>query len=152
MALTFGLSSIRDLFAKLQRDAHALEEEVTSDRFFNFVVTGYSMIDWVENDPSVPFAAKDGAVVDGLRNDQWLKICGDLANACKHFTLNRRKLVTASATSARGWGLGRYGKGGYGVGEESIEVQLDDGSRFHCLDLVKNVLAIWQNFFMSHGI
>jgi hypothetical protein len=47
----------------LQRDAAGLEEEVTSDRLFNFVVTGYSMIDWVENDPNVPPAARaDGLV------------------------------------------------------------------------------------------
>jgi hypothetical protein len=46
MALTFALSSIRDLFAKLERDAALLDEEVTADRAFNFVVTGYSMIDY----------------------------------------------------------------------------------------------------------
>jgi hypothetical protein len=126
---TGDLSSIRDLFAKLQRNAAALEQEVTSDGVFNFVVTGY-----------------------GLYDDQWLKVCGDLANACKHFILDRRKPVTKSANSARGWGAVRYGKGGYGVGEESIEVQLNDGTSFQCLDLVKNVLATWQSFFKSHGM
>lgn len=152
MALTFNLLSVRDLFAKLQRDAALLKEEVTSDRLFNFVVTGYSMIDWVEKDPNVAPGAKAGAVVRGLRDDQWLKVCGDLATACKHFTLDRRKPVTASATSAGGFGIGGYGKGGYGVGEESIQVQLNDGKTFQCLNLMENVLATWQNFFRSHGI
>src|ERR1019366_6569578 len=63
-----------------------------------------------------------------------------------------RKPVTKSANSARGWGAVRYGKGGYGVGEESIEVQLNDGTSFQCLDLVKNVLATWQSFSKSHGM
>ena len=149
---TGDLSSIRDLFAKLQRNAAALEQEVTSDGVFNFVVTGYTMIEWVKNDPKVPSVAKAGSVVQGLYDDQWLKVCGDLANACKHFILDRRKPVTKSANSARGWGAVRYGKGGYGVGEESIEVQLNDGTSFQCLDLVKNVLATWQSFFKSHGM
>ncbi len=154
MALTFSLLSVNDLFAKLQRDAAALEQEVTSDRLFNFVVTGYSMIDWVKNDPKVPPAAKADPVVQGLHDDRWLRICGDLANGCKHFTLDlhKRKPITASASSKRGYGVGRYGKGGYGVGEESIEVQLNDGTSFPCLDLVNNVIKSWQSFFKSQGL
>ena len=88
MTLTFGLSSTRDLFAKLQRDAAALESEVTSDRLFNFVVTGYSMIDWVKHDPSIPATAKAPAAVQTLYDDKWLKVCGDLATAVKHFALS----------------------------------------------------------------
>lgn len=152
MALTFGLASIRDLQAKLQRDAAALNEEVTSDSFFNFVVTGYSMIDWIKNDPSVPSTAKVQAIVQSLYNDRWLKVCGDLATASKHFTLSKRTPITSSASSFCGFGVGRHGKGGYGVGEESIEVCLNDGTSFHCLDMVEGVLSSWQNFFSVHGI
>ena len=152
MAHTFGLTSIRDLQAKLKRDAAALDEEVTSDRFFNFVVTGYSMIDWVKNDPSVPPCAKAPAIVQGLYNDHWLKVCGDLATASKHFTLTTRTPITSSASSSSGFGEGRFGRGGYGGGEESIEVCLNDGTSFHCLDLVQGVLSSWQTFFSVHGI
>ncbi|AOS84391.1 hypothetical protein BIU88_09770 [Chlorobaculum limnaeum] len=152
MALTFGLTSIRDLHAKLQRDAATLDEEVTSDSFFNFVVTGYSMIDWVKNDPSVSSAAKVPAIVESLYNDHWLKVCGDLATASKHFTLTKRTPITSSASSLSGFGVGRFGKGVYGVGEESIEVCLNDGTSFHCLDMVQGVLSSWQTFFSIHGI
>ena len=152
MTLTYGLSSVRDLFAKLQRDAAALDEEVTSDRMFNFVVTGYSMIDWVKNDSSVPATAKTASAIKGLYNDKWLKVCGDLATASKHFTLTSRVPITASATTAQGFGVGRFGKGGFGVGEESIEVHLNDSTTFHCLDLVNGVVGAWQAFFSAHGI
>jgi hypothetical protein len=152
MALTFGFSSLRDVFAKLKRDAAALDEEVTSDGLFNFVVTGYSMIDWVKKDPSVPVAAKAGPLVQALYNDQWLKVCGDLATASKHFTLTSRNPITDSATSESGFGVGRYGMGGYGVGEESIEIKLNDGTTFNCLDLVKGVLSTWNAYFTAHGI
>ncbi len=54
MALTFGLRTPRDLLEKLERDAALINDEVTSDRFFNFVVTGYSMVDWIKNDSSIP--------------------------------------------------------------------------------------------------
>ena len=110
MALTFGLTSLNDLYAKLKRDASALEHEVTSDHFFNFVVTGYSMIDWVKNDPYVPYTAKSSDILQGLYNDQWLKVCGDLATACKHYTLSKRKPITLSAIASSGFGVGGFGK------------------------------------------
>ena len=150
MALTYGLLSARSLYEKLQRDAKALKEEVNSDRFFNFVVTGYSLIDWVEEDPSVPKTAQ--TAVNDIRSYKWIKRCGDIAIASKHFTVKDRKLITSSATSEQGFGLGRYGRGGFGLGEERIEVKLTDGSSFDCFELVDGVMNTWNNFFSSHGI
>jgi hypothetical protein len=152
MPLTFGLSSVRELFAKLERDADLLDAEVTSDRLFNFVVTGYSMIDWVRNDPSVPASAKAVYEVDLLHIDPWLKVCGDLATACKHFSFTQRVPITQSADARQGYGCGRFGKGAYGAGELSIEIQTNDGTTFTGLELVNGVISKWQAFFKTHGI
>jgi hypothetical protein len=150
MALTYGLSSARSLYEKLQRDAEALEEEVNSDRFFNFFVTGYSLIDWVKKDPSVPQTAQ--TAVNDIRDDQWIKTCRDIANASKHFTLNYSNPTTSSVTSEQGFGVGRYGLGGFGLGEERINVTLTDGSSFDCLKLVDGVMNTWKNFFSLYDI
>jgi hypothetical protein len=152
MVLSFGFSGIKDLFLKLEREATALNEEVTRDRFFNFVVTGYSLIDWIKNDPSVPSSAKNKQVIERLYNDRWLKICGDLATACKHFKLSKRKSITSSATSEQGFGCGRYDKGLYGIGEEAILVTLNDKTTFECQDIITGVLTTWNSFFLDHGI
>ena len=57
--LPIPLSSPRDLFEKRKRDAALLiDDEITTDRFFNFVVTGYSLIDWIKADPA--FATQQG--------------------------------------------------------------------------------------------
>ncbi|MGH6804172.1 MAG: hypothetical protein ACREC3_12520 [Methyloceanibacter sp.] len=153
MPLTFGFNSIRDLLAKLERDAKALDEdEVTGDRFLSFVLTGYSMIDWVKKDPSVPASAKQPSVVQALYADQWLKVCGDLATAVKHFTLTSRVPITNSTKLEDGFGVGGFGKAGYGVGEKSIEITLNDGTKFNGLDLVRGVLTTWKSFFRAHQI
>ncbi|WP_339753405.1 hypothetical protein [uncultured Marinobacter sp.] len=152
MGLTYGLRSVRELFAKLQRDAKLLDEEVTSDRLFNFVLTGYSMIDWVRNDPSISKPAKSETEIDSLYADYWLKICGDLATASKHFKLTKRQPITRSATSSQGYSVGRYGKGGYGVGEEAIQIELDDGARYDVLEFVNGVVEAWKGFFYRHQI
>jgi hypothetical protein len=81
-----------------------------------------------------------------------LKACGDLANAAKHFTLDKRVPITRSASSKRGFGLGRYGVGAFGIGEESIEVQLNDGTNVSALELTQQVLDTWQAFFSRHRI
>ena len=152
MTLIPGLDSAKDLHAKLQRDAALLDKEVSSDVFFNFVVTGYSLIDWIKNDPGVPPAATTPSEIDSLYADKWLKVCGDLATAAKHFTLTQRKPISSSATSHQGYGTGRYGKAVYGIGEESIEVTLNDGTSFSALELVEGVLDSWQSFFAKHRI
>jgi hypothetical protein len=147
MSLTFGIETTRELFEKLKRDAAALKEEVSSDNFFNFVVTGYSMIDGVKNDPTVPAKAKEKQVIDALYQEHWLKVCGDLAIAVKHFKLTSRNPITSSADSAQGFGVGRFG-----VGEESIEVTLNDGTSFNCLDLVQGVVNKWESFLSAYKI
>jgi hypothetical protein len=48
--------------------------------------------------------------------------------------------------------VGRFGKGGFGIGEESINVALNDGTNISALDLVEGVLGTWQSFFARHGL
>ena len=147
-----SLRSAPELLQKLRRDAALLEDEVTSDRLFNFVVTGYSLIDWIKHDPTVPAAAKVGSEIDSLYHDPWLTLCGDLATAAKHFELTTRKPTASGVTAARGWGVGRFGKGGYGVGEEEIRVHLPDGTAHDVFALVEGVLRAWKNFFTRHSL
>jgi hypothetical protein len=115
MGLTPGLSSAVDLFRKLQRDTR-LDHELTDDHFFNLVITGYSLIDWVKHDPSLPAAARTPESIAGLHNEPWLNLCGDLANASKHFVLTTRVPATKEVTSKSGLGIdaterGRSAKG-----------------------------------------
>jgi hypothetical protein len=155
-ALTFGFNSTLDLFEKLQRDADALDERVTGDKFFDFVVTGYSMIDWVKQDNSLSEQARNEAGDGTLHKDRWLNICGDLATASKHCSVARRakggNVVTDSTEHHKGYGAGRFGRGPFGVGEEWFDIALKDGTEIHCLELVEGVLKTWQEFFGRHGI
>lgn len=156
MSLVPGLTSAVDLFHKLQRDAERLNAEVTSDAFFNFVVTGYSIIDWIKNDPAIPASAKTRAELDTLYESPWLKVCGDLANASKHFTLTRRTPVTVEATSKSGFGMGRYDTASFGRGEESIEIKVRDTkgneSEWTALEFATAVNQAWLVFFARHGV
>jgi len=156
VSLVPGLNSAVDLFHKLQRDAERLNREVTSDAFFNFVITGYSLVDWIKNDPVMPASTKTTAVRDGLYREPWLKVCGDLANASKHFMLTHRVPVTTEAKSTSGYGMGRCGAGAFNIGEETIEIQVRDEkgieSEWTALEFVTGVIQVWLGFFARHKI
>jgi len=153
MSRTYGFKTAPDLLAKLERDAELLREEVSSDRFFNFVVTAYSLADWIENDPNVPSSAKSD--LQRFRGTDQIQICRDLTNASKHFQLDPRRNPNpkvVAADSEQGFDVGRFGVGGYGVGEEEITVVLSAGNTIKGLDLVEDTLREWKQFFISHGI
>jgi hypothetical protein len=153
MSRTYGIKTAPDLLAKLERDAQLLREEVSSDRFFNFVVTAYSLADWIQNDPTVPASAKSD--LQRFRGTAQIKICRDLANASKHFQLDPTRNPSpkvASAESDQGFGVGRFGVGGFGVGEEEITVVLSAGNSINGLDLMAGTLKEWHQFFTAHGI
>src|SRR5438128_7144141 len=99
------LRSAADLLQKVRRDAALLDQEITSDRFFNFVVTAYSLIDWIKHDPTVPASAKTPSTIDLIRNDPWLLLCGDAATGAKHFKLTSRAPTADKVSVASGWGV-----------------------------------------------
>jgi hypothetical protein len=127
-----------------------MHQEVTSDNFFNFVVTADFLIKRIQNDPSVPASAK--ADIQRLRGDKWLKVCHDLANASNNLTLNYSPITVSARTQQGAFGMGHFSKGTYEVTEDNMLVQLNDGTSFDCLELVSGAEAAWQSFFSAHGI
>ena len=148
MSLTYSLVTANDLLEKLKREMVRLEQEVTGDTFFNFLVTAYHITDWIEKDDSIHMSKED---IDSMYQDRYIAISKDLANASKHFSLNYDP-VTDSAESQQGFGCGRWGKGGWGVGEEQIIIKCTDGSVCNALDFARDVLNSWELFFNGHGI
>jgi hypothetical protein len=153
MTLALGFQSVRDLAEKLERDATEMREQgVSADRLFDFVLTAYSMIDWVRNDAKLPDSARRQGAIDGLYADRWLKICGDLATAAKHFTLTSRKPIVSGTTTAQGFGIGRFGMGAFGTGEQVIQIEIEGAGLLDALDLVDGAIESWKNFRRTHGI
>jgi len=149
MGLTYSFKNARDLLEKLRREVARLDKEVTGDNFFNLVITAYHIVDWVENDTSLPSSARRAARI--MKRNKHIAICHDITNASKHFSLDYTP-KTDSAESQQGLGMGRLGFGGLGVGEEQIDIVCTDGTQINSLELANNVLATWDAFFKKHGI
>ena len=127
-----------------------LEAEVTSDTYFNFVITAYHLCDWIKADTTVPAGAR--AALGALRKQLPIRVCRDLANGSKHFQLTYPDVIVADATCTTGFGVGRYGGGPFGVGEASIPVTLSDGTVLDGLGLARQATQLWRAFFAAHGM
>ena len=92
MSLRAALHKPRDLFEKLRRDADLLREAITSDRFFNFVVTAHSLNDWVKSYRKVFIMLRFGRSWIGSVKRRLNE--GSLACAWREFTSWLLQLVT----------------------------------------------------------
>ncbi len=82
-----------------------------------------------------------------LRKDHDFAVCEYLANTAKHgsarpATVARSKFSVVEISV--GFGQGRFGMGGFGVGEQSIIVKFTDGTKANALELVASVMAKWN--------
>lgn len=144
------LGNYSELFDKLKYELELLEKKVTSYNFFNFAVTAYHLIDWIKNSDNADDQIKQQ--VKELYEDEHFSICKDVCNSCKHFKITRYTPKVNDIESKTGYGCGRYGKGVYGAGEESIYVITKTGQKYDGLDLARAILKTWDDFFREHEL
>lgn len=120
MSLTYSFDKAKDIFDKMLRDGSSLDKTVSGDNAFNFVTAAFHLKDWIEMDRSIPKPAKSDLKI--VKADKFFKICQDLCNSTKHMKITQYIPSIVDASSAQGYGIGRYGKGDYSVGEESITI------------------------------
>lgn len=145
--LCYGLRTARDLFGKLVRDAALLDDQVTGDRMFNFVVTAMHLAEWIEKDPTMSVAPTELAE---LRVSPLLAACREIADALKHFDLEPRRASTTdvvSVSTSQGYSVGRFGKGGFGADKEQITITLDSSGQVGALRFVRDILGLNRPLF-----
>ncbi len=121
------------------------DEVVSGDRFFNFVVTGYHLREWINKDHTV--GAEIKTRLDQASSHRWLLICADVANASKHFVQASKKTVL-KAESSSGWWCRALREGeSNGVGEESIQLTLPDGTEVTAVELRRGVMQLYAFVF-----
>jgi hypothetical protein len=143
LSLRYGLQTARDLFDKLKRDVQLLDEEITSDRMFNVVVVARHLVEWIEKESSIER-------LNQIRDTDLFKTCRDIADASKHFKLNKdraKQTKVDEVSSSRGFGVGRYGKGSFGVGEESISIKVKSQDPVNALEFARSLIDLYSPFF-----
>jgi hypothetical protein len=135
-------------FEKLIRVRRRLDEEVHRDDLDDFFKTAYHLIEIIEKCGETTATQK--AQAKALRRDPDMELCREITNRQKHYTLLPRSHpnpAIASATVRQGFGVGRFGKGGYGVGEQSISLNFKDGTQRDALDLANTIFGKFAQIF-----
>ena len=105
-------------FQNLEKIFGRINGRLHKDVLEEFFKTAYHLIEITEKDEGTSLVQKTMAAA--LRQDIDMKIYRDIANASKHFSLDpkRNPSPTDDRTSTcEGFGVGRFGKSGYGIGE-----------------------------------
>jgi hypothetical protein len=135
-------------YQKLRRLHQRLQAEVHRDDLDDFFKTAYHLIEIIEKDPKTDGVQKTMATA--LEFDADLKLCGEITNRQKHYTLNPRHHPDPQVQGAsiqEGYDVGRYGAGDYDAGEQSVVLNLADGTSRDALDLVNAVMAKFASIF-----
>ena len=143
-------NSAAEHFWKLEKIFGRINGGLHKDDLDDFFKTAYHLIEITEKDEGTSLVQKTMAAA--LRQDIDMKICRDIANASKHFRLDpkRNPSPTVDCTSTcEGFGAGRFGKSGYGIGEQSVSLHLSDGKSEHALCLVERIFEKWASIFNS---
>jgi hypothetical protein len=67
-------------------------------------------------------------------------------------TLTRRTPVVSSVDSERGFGVGRFDCGPYGVGEEEITIEIDSTTAMDARQFAWQLLDHWEAYFRRHAV
>lgn len=135
-----------DHLAKLRRlRDRMLTKEMHRDDFDDFCKTAWHLIELVERSSSADRLTKRKATA--LRSEHAFAVCEYLGNMGKHGRTRPTAVQRAKFSVIEisvGFGQGRFGMGGFGVGEQSIVVRFVDGTEANALDLVEEVMAKWE--------
>jgi hypothetical protein len=143
------IQNATDFYRKLLQEGDALQQTITSRHLMNFAMTAYHLREWITNGAYTQ-TAKDST--GNLFNHAAYVACRDIANGSKHFTITRYVPDTDKVEAKQGYGHGRYCHGPYGVGEESIIIEMTDRTQWNALDFKNDVIDLWTNFFQRNGI
>lgn len=88
-----------------------------------------------------------------------MRICRDIANGSKHFSIDpesgpykKHPPIVSSANMVQGgYGVARYGRGVYGVGESSYRVFVGE-EQFNMLDVASDTIVLFGEFFAKCDI
>jgi hypothetical protein len=135
----FELINWTDLLQKAKADFSELDEQVNSYDLFNCLCTVNHISDWIEKDSAVVETVKQAAS-NLAKNNQRVYAVRQLCNRAKHF---ERKDSSPNTNQQSGYGAGRYGKGSYGIGEPTYEVEVC-GEMVNVLKLMRDVIGEWE--------
>lgn len=149
-----GFNNSRDLLEKLNREKskvlNSKDSQEVMDNFFNFIITAYSIKDWIKKE--------FGSLNEKKIYDEYpeLGICQDTANASKHFIIseehfnskhrnkkNKKAKLKKITFELKPYGKEVYGGGGYGGISTNIQTE-ESNTSYTIHTFIDKVITAWK--------
>jgi hypothetical protein len=139
----FELGTAESMLEKAKRELTRLEAEHSIDNVYNFFVTAYHIIDYLDLPEST---------VNSIRKDPLIRACGDACNKAKHMKLTRRPDV--KTPKHYHLVLGTLGAPLDTSNSSSVEWCIDwqDGTSREVVSFTRSVIARWGELFLLYGV
>ena len=142
----FELLTVKDLFAKLERDFVRVQNNPRDvDSVFDFFVTAYHMLDWLH--PGVAGRNRRKGIE---ANSVLLQVASHLANGSKHFeaTASRHKSVEKTVTRPGAFQADAFQANAFDIGELVVYLEgnaaVQLGASINVVELARRLVDFWR--------
>lgn len=145
----FQLGTPESMLEKAKRELNRLEADDSIDHVYNFFVTAYHIIDYLDG----CLAASD---VAAIKAEPLIVLCEDACNKAKHMKLDERKQPTKRkrpdvSTPTR---FHVVVGGPPNTADDFLERRIvwQDGKSAEVISFARSVITKWDELFLKHGI
>jgi hypothetical protein len=138
----FELETPERMLEKAKREFVRLEAEDSIDHVYNFFVTAYHIVDYLDGRLAKP-------IVKAIKTDPLIMLCEDACNKAKHMELTHRRPDVKTPT-IYSVSLG----GPPDPANESLERRIvwPSGDSEEVISFARSVIAKWDELFLKHEI
>jgi hypothetical protein len=144
----FELGTPKSMLEKAKRELTRLEAEESIDHVYNFFVTAYHIVDYL-----------DERLKEQVLQDPWIKECGDVCNKAKHMRLTRDRPDVGTTNRFKGsvFNTAQFNEFGLALNECRVERWIDwpkdkPKKSLEVVGFARDVIAKWDDIFAEHGI
>jgi hypothetical protein len=143
----FELRTAESMLEKAKRELTRIEAEDSIDHVYNFFVTAYHIVDYL-----------DGRLKEQALNDPLIQKCGDACNKAKHMRLTRRRPDVETTNRFNGAIFNSVAPfNTFAFNECRVERWIDwpkDEPRkyLEVVGFARDVIARWDEIFDNYGI
>ena len=109
------------------------------DFLYAFFENAYHLRDWIKDTKAV----EDDDLNKFISGNAYMRLCRDLANSHKHYSLNRGNSTPPSEVR-------EYSPGNGNLELDTSLIIIRDGTKYDAVDLAKNIMTAWEDFIKLH--
>lgn len=132
------------MLEKAKRELEKLRQKRDTDNIFNFFVTAFHIMDYVEKPNLIPPNDRKK-----FKRNPDFKACAFICNKGKHLTVSKNDKITAVVSRGGAFNAAPWNSTPW---NGSLAKCYVDGQPINIVSLAERVIAKWDDFLTAHGL